>query len=162
MSGDCPLSREALRLPRPRSAVRLVSVASPVSARMLPNLIRPLATRLFTSTFTLPVMSPTSISAPPVPAPAVTAARSISACCASSRSAARPAFVSASASAACAVLADQYVRNCSNAFWHGTLEMESILALQGSVSLRCYSRRADNRSAAKRPNAWCMPMIVLS
>lgn len=58
--------------------------------------------------------------------------------------------------------ADQYVRNCSNAFWHGTLEKESIHALQGSVSLRCYSRRANNRSTAKRPNAWCMPMLVLS
>ena len=35
-------------------AVRLVRVASPVSARMSPSLICPLATRLFTSTFTLP------------------------------------------------------------------------------------------------------------
>ena len=42
-------------------AVRLVSVASPVSARRSPSLIRPVATRLFTSTFTLPKMSPTSI-----------------------------------------------------------------------------------------------------
>jgi hypothetical protein len=39
-------------------AVKFVSVASPVSAIRSPSLIRPLATRLFTSTSTLPTISP--------------------------------------------------------------------------------------------------------
>src|SRR5437763_13726989 len=53
----------------------------------------------------------------------------------------------------------RYVRNVCNNF--GGRSRRDEHALQGSVSLRCHSCRADDRPTAGRTSARRMPMLVL-